>query len=256
VGSIDVSEMRSVRGVAMAVAAQGTACGVVPAAEVFLPVVGDVNGRAHYSTDVSLFAPAATSVSWTIRDRTSDANAATRISGSGPANGTLAGLPPSYLGSMTISVPGARRGRATDDVNATARIVARIDVGETGSSIGAVSCDRIGHSIAVPFHVVAGHRVNIGVASAQLNSCGVFKPSTAVAVRVNDGASVTIAMPAETIQLDDITGASSPLSDARGLTDGVVYLTVTDEASRIVAYASLLDNASQSATLTIGNVIR
>ncbi|MGZ7041511.1 MAG: hypothetical protein ACXVH7_06960, partial [Thermoanaerobaculia bacterium] len=78
----------------------------------------------------------------------------------------------------------------------------------------------------------------------------------AVVARVNDGANVIIAMPAETFQLDNITGPNSPLPGAIGLTDGVVYLTVMDEASRIVAYSSLLDNTSQSATLTYGTVVR
>ena len=177
--------------------------------------------------------------------------------------GTLNGLPDAYVGSMTLSVPGYNGKyknndtlRLSDDAIATARITARIPLGETGSSINGVSCERIGHVIAVPFHVTANHRVNIGIASAQLNSCGIFKPATSVVARVNDGASVLVAMPAETFQLDNITGPNTPLTDAIGLTDGVVYITVTDEASRIVAYSSLLDNTSQSATLTYGTVVR
>jgi len=255
-GSVDASQLQPIRGVAMAAFARGHACGDVPAPELLLPVVGDVNGRAHYSTDVSLFAPAATSVNWTIRDRTRDPNAPTMITGTSSPPGTISGLPAPYLGSMTISVPGAtaKGSRFSDAVAATARITARIPLGETGSSIGAVSCERIGHAIAIPFHVTPGHRVNVGIASAQLNSCGIFRPATAVTARVNDGAPVTIAMPAESIQLDDITGESSPLPAASGLTDGVVYISVTDEGSRIVAYSSLLDNTSQSATLTIGAV--
>jgi len=257
-GSVGISQLRPVRGVAMAAFARGNACGEVPAPELLLPVVGDITGRAHYSTDVSLYAPVDSTLTWTIRDRLRDAGAPTLINGSAASNGSLAGLPPSYLGSMTLSVPALRgRGtRASDDVSATARITARTALGETGSAITAVSCERIGHTIAVPFHVAPGYRVNIGIASAQLNSCGIFKAATAIIARVNDGAPVTLAMPAESIQLDDVTGDNTTLQDARGLTDGVVYLSVTDEAARIVAYSSLLDNTSQSSTLTIGSVIR
>ncbi|MGZ4809905.1 MAG: hypothetical protein ACXV7D_11325, partial [Thermoanaerobaculia bacterium] len=257
-GQVDASQFRPIRGMAMAAFARGNACGDVPAPELLLPVVGDITGRAHYSTDVSLFTPNASIANWTIRDRTRDGNAPTVISGTSTPTGSITALPAAYLGSMTISAAGAeaRGSRFSDQASATARITASTPLGETGSSIAGVSCERIGHTIAVPFHVTPGHRVNIGIASAQLNSCGIFRPATAVTVRVNDGAPVSVAMPAESIQLDDITGDISPLPAAKRLTDGIVYVSVTDEGSRIVAYSSLLDNVSQSATLTIGLVDR
>ena len=276
-GSATLSNFTSVPRGAAAAVVQGTIdCAAIPAPELFIPVVGDTQGLAHYSTDVSLYAGRSfagpLTVNWTVRDRTRNPNSTTLITGSAStvsmsnstdSVGTLSGLPPSYLGSMTLTFPGYNGRyktndtvRLSDDAIATARITARIPLGETGSSINGVSCERIGHTIAVPFHVTANHRVNVGIASGQLNSCGIFKPSTAVVARVNTGQDVIIAMPAETIQLDNITGANSPLADAIGLTDGVVYITVTDEASRIVAYASLLDNTSQSATLTYGTVVR
>jgi hypothetical protein len=276
-GSAALSSFASIPSGAAAAVVQGAVdCAAIPAPELFIPVVGDIQGLAHYSTEVSLYAGRSfagpLTVNWTVRDRTRNAGSATLITGSAVTTstsnstdsvGTLTGLPASYLGSMTLTFPGYNgtyktndTRRLSDDAIATARITARIPLGETGSSINGVSCERIGHTIAVPFHVTANHRVNIGIASAQLNSCGIFKPSTAVVARVNAGPDVIIAMPAETFQLDNITGANSPLAGAAGLTDGVVYITVTDEASRIVAYASLLDNTSQSATLTYGTVVR
>ncbi|MGZ4809904.1 MAG: hypothetical protein ACXV7D_11320 [Thermoanaerobaculia bacterium] len=276
-GSAPLSSFSSLPRAAAAAVVQGAIdCATIPAPELFIPVVGDIQGLAHYSTDVTLygarpfFSPLTTN--WTIRDRTRNPNSATLLTGSvvTPAVsggrdpfGTLSGLPDSYAGSMTLSFPdytGVYKNndtlRVSDDAMATARITARVSLGETGSSINGVSCERIGHRIAVPFHVTANHRVNIGIASAQLNSCGIYKAATAVVARVNDGPNVIIAMPAETFQLDNITGPNSPLPGAIGLTDGVVYLTVMDEASRIVAYSSLLDNTSQSATLTYGTVVR
>jgi len=270
-GSAQLSQLASVRSGAAAVVVQGTIeCAAIPAPELFIPVVGDIQGLAHYSTDVSLFTgpgfAGPVTINWTVRDRTLNPNAPTSITGTAATTnsvGTITGLPASYLGSMTLSFPGYNGQyktndtiRLSDDAMATARITARIPLGETGSSINGVSCERIGHTIAMPFHVTENHRVNVGVASAQLNSCGIYAPATLVTVRVNNGASVTIPLPAETVQLDNITGPNSLLPDAIGLTDGVVYFTVTDEASRIVAYSSLLDNASQSATLTYGMVIR
>jgi hypothetical protein len=273
-GAAALSDLASIRSTAVAVNMAATvACGVVPAPELFIPDVGDIQGLAHYVTDVTLFAVSPTfsapvTANWTIRDRQQNPNAVTLINGTATTGssglGTFTTLPTtSYFGTMTISFPGYNglyqtndTSRLSDDVTATARIVARIPLGETGSSINGVSCEKIGHVIAVPFHIVPNHRVNIGIASAQLNSCGIFKAATSVLVSVNGGAPVTIAMPAESIQLNDITATNSPLPGAAGLTDGVVTITVTDEATRVVGYSSLLDNTSQSATLNYGTVVR
>ena len=268
-GTLDVSKFRSIRAASFGAALQTTIpCAQLPVPELFIPVVGDIQGLAHYSTEVSVFTgplPRAEVIDWAIRDRTRNPNAPSLITGSTPMSSftaTVDGLPASYVGTMTLAFPfyalrqqEAETPNLSDEVTATARITARIPLGETGSSINAVSCEKIGHTIAVPFHVTPGHRVNIGIASAQLNSCGIFRPATSVVATVN-GVSRAIAMPAESIQLDNITAEGSPLPDAIGLTDGVVTFTVTDEASRIVAYSSLLDNTSQSATLTYGTVIR
>jgi hypothetical protein len=89
------------------------------------------------------------------------------------------------------------------------------------------------------------------------STCGVFTPAKAVVVEVNDFAdNVLVQMPAESLQLDDITGPASPLASARGLSDGVVRVTVVDEATRIVGYAAVIDNTSNAGTITIGRVDR
>src|SRR4029078_6048359 len=107
---------------------------------------------------------------------TRDPGVATVVTGTSSPVGAISSLPASYLGSMTLSAPSAapRGTRVSDRASAVARITADIAAGETGSSIGAVSCEQLGHTIAVPFHVTAGHRVNIGIASAQLNSCSIY----------------------------------------------------------------------------------
>lgn len=252
-------------------------CSKLPDPQLIVPVTGDVTGRVHYTTDVSIYLspaiPAAASipVQWSVRDRLSNPGAPTIFGGTVNATpvkfrdsfATVTGLPPNYLGPMTLTVSNAGPMytanpivRFSDDAVATARIAAQGPQGDTGSSVPAVSCDRVGHVIAIPFHRTANQRVNIGVASAQLASCGVFQPAKAFFVEVNDGSDLTIAMPAESIQLDDITGEASPLPEAKGLTDGVVRVAVTDEAARIVAYASVIDNTTQAGTITVGRVER
>lgn len=254
-------------------------CADIPSPEVILPVTGDLTGRAHYTTDVSVYISSALPtinswpVDWTIRDRLKDPNGATAVNGSamaqragqffGDTQATLTSLPSNYLGPMIVRLPGASfiyafdpMKRFSDDVTATARIMAQGPAGEVGSSVQGVSCERIGHVISVPFHRNANQRVNIGIASAQLASCGVFAPATVVLMTVRDTNEVGIPMPAESIQINDITSPGSPLPDAVGLTDGVVRIAVLDEAARIVAYASVVDNTSQAATITVGRVER
>ncbi len=268
-------------GVAFAANVTGIgSCNEFPAPEVFFPAVGDVTGLAHYTTDVrilTLLSGAITQpgtdvrMQWTLRDRTQGAVAvsqgsavASKVTRTGATLGAISGIAPPYLGTLTVAFPDyyslydARRPPAAilGRVAANARIAANTASGESASTVPAVSCNQIGHQVAVAFHVPANHRLNVGIASAQLNSCGIFKPATLVHVNVNGGTDVPIPMPGESIQLNDVTGSNSVLPDAKGLTDGVIYVTVDDEASRIVAYTSVLDNGSQSSNITLGLVTR
>lgn len=282
-GSVDLRASTSIayaRSMMGAFAQGSIDCSQLPAPQLIVPVTGDVTGRVHYTTDVSFYLSPAlpdstgTPVQWSVRDRLSNPNAATVFGGTVNAShatfrdltGVVTGLPPNYLGPMILSVVNLTAGveyafnpnvRFSDDARATARIAAQGPQGDAGSSVQGVSCDQIGHVIAIPFHRTANQRVNIGIASAQLSSCGVFQPAKAFFVDVNDGNNVlTIAMPAESIQLDDITGDASPLPDAKGLTDGIVRVAVADEAARIVVYASIIDNTTQAGTITVGRVER
>jgi hypothetical protein len=119
----------------------------------------------------------------------------------------------------------------------------------------AVGCHGIGRRFLVPFHVTPNHRLNIGIASAQIASCGVSAPAKAVTIRVLQpipGSIVTVPMPGESTQLNNVTSPGSVVPDAIGLTDGIFEVRVADEASRILVYTVLQDNVSQDTAAGYG----
>lgn len=259
--------------VALAMEAPVTApCEQLPQPEIFLPAVGDVVGAAHFTTDViAHFRPRDGSagvlpVQFTLRDRlggnpriaTATLNSSIGSAIHPDSLTTLLSVPPPYFGSLDITFDGAVPGTETRAMSAAANISAPATAGGgfTGSAIAGVSCDGIGHEIAIPFHVSANHRLNIGIASAQLHSCGIFAPATSAEVWVNDGPHVVVPMPGESTQIGDITGSGGTPYGSIGVTDGVVFIRVTDEATRIAAYGSLLDNASQDSSVFLGTILQ
>lgn len=236
-------------------------CPAPPATQLIIPAVGDVNGAVHYTTDLTLHSVVGgAAVQFTLKDRVSGSvnNFLPAIGPSGVEHLTgLPGVPPPYFGPLILTI-------STDDGNgaydakflsATARIVATTASGQIGSSLQGVGCDGIGRRITIPFHVEAGQRLNVGVASAQLISCGVANPAKAVLVSVGHEAPVLMDMSAESLQWNNVTGPNSPIAAARGLNDGVITLRVVDEAARITGYASVIDNQSQDATIVRATVV-
>ncbi len=63
-------------------------------------------------------------------------------------------------------------------------------------------------------------------------------------------------MPAQSIQLNNITALDSPLPSLAAAIDAVVTIEVTDNASRIAAYLSVLDNRSQDSVVITGIPIK
>ena len=253
--------------IAAAVQGQGT-CDDFPPAELLLPVVGELDGVVHYSTEVNMSSgplyPLGYRFNWTLRDRLRDPNAATIFKGTSRANpqngiATISDLPPAYVGSLIIDtgtpvLPIPEGARIGDFFAARATIKAGASGSAGAGSIDAVSCEALAHTIALPFHLSSGQRLNIGIASADLRGCGIVVPATSVLVRMGGNLPVPIAMPAGSVQLNDVTGPKTPLPAAAGVTDGFVYVTVTDEASRVVAYSSIVDGASQ--TIAYGMTLR
>ena len=244
----------------------------VPPAELLLPAVGDVVGAAHFVTrlDAAMHFPDVLPLTGpalvaTLYDRVSNPGTVHIISSAlnidfaseSFHSDSLAadlGISPPFFGPLILQFPiTATDGRGGRSIfsTASATIVAlnTCSGGETGTVIPAVGCSGIGRTIELHFHVPADHRVNLGIASAQLASCGVPVPATAV--RVNG---TLVQMPGQSIQLNNITGAGSPLPALVGVTDATVTVTVEDNASRIAAYVSILDNRSQDSVVVTGIV--
>jgi len=265
------SATRYVSSFVLAVEAVSNApCEQLPYPEILVPVVGDVVGAAHFVTDlVAQFAPSQfggpVTLHLTLHDRmggspriaTATVNGAVGAAYHPASLATALNVTPPYFGPLTIAFLDGP-GFLTNAVYASARITApgTCGGGETGSAVDGVGCDRIGREIAIPFHVPAGHRLNVGIASAEMNSCGIFVPATSAEVWVNGGPHVIVPMPGESTQINDITGAGASPYRSAGVTDGIVVVRVTDEATRIVAYSSLADNASQDSAIALGSVLQ
>jgi hypothetical protein len=245
-------------------------CSLAPP-ELFIVAVGDVTGSAHFVTDLTLVqSPRCCGgggwpIHMTLRDRlsgslvvaTADSTSTIGVAYHPASLATALAVSPPYLGSLTLRFSDLFANTA--EMAASARITANVAAcsgGGTGASVDAVSCPGIGREIAIPFHLAPNQRMNVGAASAQLNSCGVFAPSTSVDVWVNSNTPRTIGMPGESMQLGDFTGAGGAQFGSVGMTDGVIHFRVTDEASRIVAYTSILDNTSQDSSTSLGMVLR
>jgi hypothetical protein len=245
-------------------------CSDAPAPSILLPVVGDVVGAAHFVTDVDyLMAFACCGGVWpstfTLKDRLGNPGAVREVTVTVPSAmhvafhadslATTLGISPPFFGPLIIAIPdlNGTAGRGDKEMTASARITAATascSNGETGSSLPAVGCGGIGRRLRIPFKVPPNHRLNLGIVSAQLTGCGVRNPAVSVTVNYA-GSDTVISMPGESTQIGDITGAASPIVSARGATQGYFTIRVADEASRIAAYLSLLDNVSQDSTVTL-----
>ena len=256
----------------IAAAVQGqVACAQVPPAELLLPAVGDVIGVAHFVTrlDAAVHFPGIVtqpSVIVILLDRLSNPDSAHILGGAFNFDGsgsfhadsiaTSLGISPPFFGPMILQFPATSqegRGGKTIFATASATIVApnACNGGETGSVIQAVGCSGIGRAIELHFHVPPDHRANLGIVSAHLESCGVAVPATAVTVNGS-----LVQMPAQSIQLNNITALDSPLPSLAAAIDAVVTIEVTDNASRIAAYLSVLDNRSQDSVVITGIPIK
>jgi hypothetical protein len=108
--------------------------------------------------------------------------------------------------------------------------------------------------VKIPINVPPNHRMNVGIASAPLTSCGIYADATSVDIAVDNGAFVTVLMPNGSIQLDDVTGKLSTIAPNK--TTGLITIRVRDDAARIAAYASVIDNQSEAASVTLATVER
>jgi len=262
--------LSSINRYSIAVVAQGlVSCTDVPPAELLLPAVGDVVGAAHFVTrlDAAFHFPDALPVdqafiNTTLFDRLSNPGVVHIVGARLPLiesfhSDSLAGslgISPPFFGPLTLQFPvtaSAGMGGKSIVTNASATIVAlnSCSGGETGSVISAVGCSGIGRTIEFHIHVPADHRANLGIASAQLASCGVSAAATEVTVN-----GFLTEMPAQSIQLNNITGPGSPLPNLVGVTDAIVIVKVTDNRSRVAAYVSILDNKSQDSVVVTGLV--
>lgn len=254
-------------------------CATIPPFEVIVPV-GDVvgGGNTHYRSNFDVFLRGVGfggpfEITETLRDRLATPGSVRSVSVTSTDFGInvprhedsvaeLLGTPTPFFGTLAIAFPftsGYTRNWENDaTVSSTISAeTAACSGGGTGSTLKAVGCHGIGRAFLVPFHVPPGHRLNIGIASAQLASCGVTVPAKVVTIRVLQpiaGAVVTVPMPGESTQLNSVTSPGSPLPDAVGLTDGIFEVRVADEASRILVYTVLQDNVSQDTAAGYGLV--
>ena len=245
-------------------------CSAIPPFEQIVPV-GDLvgGGNTHYRSNLDVFflgvgfaGPFAMDA--TLRDRLTTPGAVHVFSATLPGTqvnepfhgdsiSDLFGVPPPFFGTLAIDFPFTQEFTQNWENNAAvsstiSAATAACSGGGTGSTLKAVGCHGIGRRFLVPFHVTANHRLNIGIASAQLASCGVSAPAKAVTIRVLQpipGALVNVPMPGESTQLNDVTSPGSLVPDAIGLTDGIFEVRVADEASRILVYTVFQDNTSQ-----------
>ena len=180
-------------------------------------VVGDVTGSAHFTTDLCCLDHyhfiGSDTWHFTLRDRVGGSprvitkDIVVPISSTfAPASLTTAlGASGSYFGPLTIDFMQAWVELvATGSASITAPSAGG---GTNGSAVPAVGCSGIARIYdTIRFKAPpANHRLNLGVASAELNSCGVF--AAEVEIWINDGPHVIVAMPGESIELNDITGA-------------------------------------------------
>ena len=246
------------------------ACAKVPPLEVIVPA-GDVvgGGNTHYRSNLDLLMNAVNftgslEIDATLRDRVSTPGSVHVVTATSTAaivnepfhSDSIAeflGVTPPFFGTLAISFPFTQEFTQSWENNAAvsstiSAATSTCSGGGTGSTLKAVGCHGIGRRFLVPFHVPPNHRLNIGIASAQLASCGVTTPAKAVTIRLLQpipGALVSVPMPGESTQLNNVTSPGSPVPDAIGLTDGVFEVRVADEASRILVYTVFQDNTSQ-----------
>jgi hypothetical protein len=243
-------------------------CVAPPNVQLLVPMVGDTAGiGAHYSTDVTImtnFAGQPSSVFGvlSVRDRISGAvsahaiqNLPTRgVTPVGDLGDALQTRP--FVGSLALVVQSYTGGGEYDAryVTAVARITGTTACGETDITIPAVSCGGTGRVVKIPINVPPNHRLNVGIASAPMTSCGIYADATSVDIAVDNGPFVTVAMPNGSIQLDDVTGKLSTIAPNK--TTGLITIRVRDDAARIAAYASVIDNQSEAASVTLATVER
>lgn len=252
-------------------------CSAIPPFEEIVPV-GDLvgGGNTHYQSNLDLFVNAvgfggALPLNATLRDRIATPGGV-RVVSAAPDGAVvnepfhsdsisdLLGVPPPFFGTLAIAFPFTQEFTQNWENNATvsstiSAATAACSGGGAGSTLKAVGCHGIGRRFLVPFHVTPNHRLNIGIASAQIASCGVSAPAKAVTIRVLQpipGSIVTVPMPGESTQLNNVTSPGSVVPDAIGLTDGIFEVRVADEASRILVYTVLQDNVSQDTAAGYG----
>jgi hypothetical protein len=255
-------------------------CSKIPPFEVIVPV-GDLvgGGNTHYRSNLDMFLQAVGfgggpfEVLATLRDRLATPGSVHLVSATSTAFlvnepnhvdsiADLLGTTPPFFGTLSVAFPFTQGFTQNWENNALvsstiSAATAACSGGGTGSTLKAVGCHGIGRAFFVPFHVSSGHRLNIGIASTKIASCGAAAAATSVTVRVLQpipGSIVTISMPGESTQLNDVTSPGSLIADAIGLTDGILEVRVADEASRILVYTVLQDNVSQDTAAGYGLV--
>jgi hypothetical protein len=245
-------------------------CAKVPPLEVIVPV-GDVvgGGDTHYRSNLDVFMNAIDfsgnlEIGATLRDRVATPGSVHVVTATSTAaivnepfhSDSIAeflGATPPFFGTLAVAFPFTQGFTQNWENNAAvsstiSAATSACSGGGTGSTLKAVGCRGIGRRFLVPFHVSPNHRLNIGIASAQLASCGVTVPAKSITIRVLQpipGSLVTVPMPGESTQLNNVTSPGSPVADAIGLTDGIFEIRVADEASRILVYTVFQDNTSQ-----------
>jgi hypothetical protein len=250
------------------IAAPIATCVAPPSVQLIVPMVGDTAGiGAHYATDVTIMTnfagqPSSVFAVLSVRDRISGAviphaiqNLPTRgVTPVGDLGDALQTRP--FIGSLALVVQSYTGAGEYDAryVTAVARITGTTACGETDVTIPAVSCSGIGRVVKIPINVPPNHRMNVGIASAPMTSCGIYAEATSVDIAVDNGAFVTAPMPNGSTQLNDVTGRFSAIAPNK--TTGLITIRVRDDAARIAAYASVIDNQSEAATVTLATIER
>jgi hypothetical protein len=243
-------------------------CVAPPDVQLLVPMTGDTAGvGAHYATDVTILTnfagqPGSIFGTLSVRDRISGTtishnipNIPTRgVTPAGDLGDALQARP--FVGPLAFAVQSYTGAGEYDAryVTVVARITGTTACGETDITIPAVSCSGTGRVVKIPINVPPNHRMNVGIASAPLTSCGIYADATSVDIAVDNGAFVTVLMPNGSIQLDDVTGKLSTIAPNK--TTGLITIRVRDDAARIAAYASVIDNQSEAASVTLATVER
>jgi hypothetical protein len=243
-------------------------CVAPPNVQLLVPMAGDTAGvGAHYLTDVTIMTSFAGQPGFvfgvlSVRDRISGAvishaiqNIPTRgVTQVGDLGDALQARP--FIGSLALVVQSYTGAGEYDAsyVTAVARITGTTACGETAVTIPAVSCSGTGRVLKIPINVPPNHRMNVGIASAPMTSCGIYADATSVDVAVDNGAFMTVPIANGSIQLDDVTGKLSTIAPNK--TTGLITIRVRDDAARIAAYGSVIDNQSEAASVTLATVER